>query len=91
MGYAPYGNNNRNAYQGKILGCFTEKDYGRSFEFAERTDDLFPADFHPELPHVIFLGFGEVRLANVKKTVATILLDEDDVQKWHIKNHLVYA
>lgn len=91
MGYAPYGNNDRKADQGKVLGCFIEKDYGLFFEFAERTDALFPDYFRPEFPHVIFVGFGEVRLANVKKTVATILRDEDDVQKWHIKAHSVYA
>jgi hypothetical protein len=90
MSFAPYGNNNRNADQGKVLGFFIEKDYGLFFEYAERTDALFPDDFRPEFPHVIFVGFGEVRLANVKKTVATILRDEDDVQKWHIKGHRVY-
>ncbi len=90
MSYAPYSNDRRTEDQGKVLGCFNEKSYGLTFEYAERTDALFPADFHPELPHVIFVGFSEVRLANIKKTVATILVDEDDVEKWQIKTHRFY-
>jgi hypothetical protein len=87
MAFAPYTNAYRTADQGKVLGRFNEKSYGQYFEYAERTDALFPADFHPELPHVVFLGqFGkEVRLAKVLKTVLTILVDEDQVDKWQIK------
>jgi hypothetical protein len=92
MAHANYFNDTRTADQGRILGCFREKDHGQYFEYAERTDALFPADFHPELPHVVFLGqFGkEVRLANVKKTVLTMLIDEDWIDKWHIKLHREY-
>lgn len=91
MSFSPYTNDHRTADQGRVLGCFNEKDHGLYFEYAERTDALFPNDFHPELPHVIFVGFGGVRLANVRKTVLTVLADEDDVQKWSIKGHRVYA
>ena len=38
MAFAPYINANRTADQGKVLGCFREKDYGLTFEYAERTD-----------------------------------------------------
>ena len=91
MAYAPYSNYYRTADQGKVLGSFVEKDHGLYFEYAERTEALFPADFRPEFPHVVFVGHGEVRLANVKKTVLTMLVDEDDVQKWQIKAHQEYA
>jgi hypothetical protein len=91
MAFAPYINANRTADQGKVLGCFREKDYGLTFEYAERTDALFPADFHPEFPHVVFVGkLGEVRLAKVLKTVAAVLENEDWIEKWQIKSHREY-
>lgn len=91
MAHANYFNDRRTADQGKVLGSFVEKDHGLYFEYAERTDALFPADLHPEMPHVVFVGHGEVRLAKVLKTVLTMLVDEDDTQKWHIKAHQEYA
>ena len=90
MAYAPYSNDRRTADQGKVLGCFREKDHGQTFEYAERTDALFLDDFRPEFPHVVFVGHGEVRLAKVLKTVLTMLVDEDDVQKWQIRSHREY-
>lgn len=90
MAFAPYINANRTADQGKVLGCFREKDHGLTFEYAERTDALFPDDFRPEFPHVVFVGHGEVRLAKVLKTVLTMLVDEDWVDKWHIRSHREY-
>jgi len=71
-----------------ILGCFTETEHGKLFEYAERRwpDD----DFHPELPHVIYVVGGETRLANVLKTVAYVLTDEDELRKWNIKQHRNY-
>lgn len=90
MAFAPYINAHRTADQGRVLGCFREKDHGLRFEYAERTPALFPADFHPEFPHVVFVGHGEVRLAKVLKTVLTLLEDEDWVAKWQITRHQVY-
>ena len=90
MAYAPYSNDRRTADQGKVLGCFREKDHGLTFEYAERTDALFPDYLCPEFPHVVFVGHGEVRLAKVLKTVLTMLVDEDDVQKWQIRSHREY-
>ena len=90
MAFADYINANRTADQGRVLGCFREKDHGLTFEYAERTDALFPADFHPEFPHVVFVGHGEVRLAKVLKTVLTLLEDEDWVAKWQIRSHQEY-
>jgi hypothetical protein len=90
MAFAPYINARRTADQGRILGCFNEKDHGLHFEYAERTDALFPAEFRPEFPHVVFVGHGEVRLAKVLKTVLTMLVDEDWIDKWQIKAHQYY-
>ena len=90
MAYAPYFNDRRTADQGRVLGCFREKDHGLTFEYAERTPALFPDDFRPEFPHVVFVGPGEVRLAKVLKTVLTLLEDEDWVAKWQIRSHHEY-
>lgn len=90
MAFAPYINAHRRADQGEVLGCFREKDHGLTFEYAKRTDALFHDDFHPEFPHVVFVGHGEVRLAKVLKTVLTMLVDEDWVDKWHIRSHREY-
>ena len=83
-----------------ILGQFEEKDIGNPFEYSERrwhTDE-----FAPEFPHVIYVsGRGkwaescETRLAKVLKTVAYIVVNEDEngepiVEKWYIKNHKEY-
>jgi hypothetical protein len=90
MAFAPYINAHRRADQGEVLGCFREKDHGLTFEYAKRTDALFPDDFRPEFPHVVFVGHGEVRLAKVLKTVLTMLVDEDWIDKWHIRSHREY-
>ena len=90
MAFAPYSNAYRTAEQGKVIGCFNEKTYGLYYEYAERTDALFPDGYHRELPHVVFVGHGEVRLANVRKTVAAVLVDEDQVDKWEIKSRREY-
>ena len=89
MAYAHYTNDRIPADAKPILGCFKEVDHGHTFEYAERFG--FPADFHPEMPHVIFVGYGETRLSHVKKTVLTMVHDDDGlVEKWMIKGHRVY-
>lgn len=89
MAFAPYTNDRRTADQPLVLGCFTEVDHGHHFEFAER-GNLFPADFHPEMPHVMFVGHDQVRLAHIKKTVLTMINGDDKVEKWMIKGHRSY-
>lgn len=71
-----------------ILGSFVEADYGHTFEYAERRwpDD----DLHPEMPHIIYVGDGQPRLAKVLKTVAWVLTGEGEIQKWQIKGHRIY-
>lgn len=86
MSFAPYSNDRRTADQGKVLGVFKEVDFGHTFEYAERFG--FPEDFHPEMPHVIFVG-DETRLANVKKTIMT-MVNDGGVEKWMIKAHREY-
>jgi len=88
MAFAPYTNDRRVIGEDPaVLGQFREKDYGQFFEFAERLD--YP--IFPDFPHQIFVGLGEVRYALVKKTVAYVVVNEDEygvpvVEKWQIKN-----
>jgi len=69
------------------LGQFKEKTYGNTFNYRATTTRLFGDEF----PHEIYVGpLGETRFANVKKTVAYIVIDEVDygepvIEKWHIK------
>lgn len=84
-----------------LKGYFTEKDYGRPFEY-KSNDTLV---LHPDLktgrntvyPHLVFVGpeGDQVRMALVKKTVAYVVVDEIDndryvIEKWNIKNHRSY-
>jgi hypothetical protein len=71
-----------------VFGSFVEKEYGHTFEYAERR---WPDDtFYPELCHVIYVGDGQTRLAKVLKTVAFVLTGEGELQKWNIKQHRAY-
>ena len=76
-----------------VLGFFREASRGHSFEYAERRhpDD----NFAPNMPHMIFVGNGETRLAKVLKTVAWVVIDEDEkgepvYVQWKLRNHQVY-
>jgi hypothetical protein len=88
MAFAFYTNDRRTADQGRVLGCFTEVDFGHRFEFAERFG--FPEDFHPEMPHVVFVGPDDIRLAHVKKTIIKMVNGDDVVETWMIKGHREY-
>jgi hypothetical protein len=46
--------------------------------------------FEPHLPHVIYVGDHQPRLGHVRKTVATILCDVDNLQKWQIRWHRAF-
>ena len=71
-----------------VIGEFKEKDHGHSFNFMMAEPNPF------DMPHKVFVGpNGEYRYANVKKTVAHIVVDEDwflnpvngaVVEKWQI-------
>jgi hypothetical protein len=68
-------------------GQFREKTFGHSYNW-KMSDRL---SFGNEYPHEIYVGFnGETRFANVRKTVAYVVVDEAAdgspvVEKWEIK------
>ena len=80
-------------------GAFIEKDHGNLFEY-----DLHGEDTFAGYPHRVWVSDAPVdeqndsgwRYALVKKTVAYIVVDEDEsgqpvVQKWSIKAHRIYS
>lgn len=82
---------------GTIQGCFTHKQFGTFFEFSTAK----PAEFAwagPEFNMKVWvsvLGDGAWRLAKVLKTVAYVIVDEDDygkpvVEHWPIKKFELY-
>jgi hypothetical protein len=101
MAYAPHTNNEvlhelragqSPTEHGLILGRFAHAETEHLFEFGERRhpDDSFA----PDMPHTIYLSAGETRLGKVLKTVAYIVVDEDEngpvVERWDIKWHRDY-
>lgn len=96
MAFAPYTNDRRTEGQSAVLGMFTEVTGGRPFEYAANTARHWvnPGDW----PHKVFVGprGEEARYARVLKTVAYVIVDENDdgtpvVEKWKIKGHRAYA
>jgi len=87
-------------YTQNPIGVFVEKDTGNSFEYSVNDDSV---DFiNPEhYPHKVWVGGEGVcgmagyRYANVKKTVAYIIVDEDDdgpiLERWFLKKNTKYA
>jgi hypothetical protein len=79
------------------IGVFVEKDVGNFFEYSHNDD---PVSVCEDFPHKVWVG-GVVndqgwRYANVKKTVAYIVTDEDEfglpvIEKWDIKKHREYS
>lgn len=76
-----------------ILGQFSHQETGVAFEYAERRhpDDRFA----PDMPHIVYVGNGDTRLAKVLKTVAHVVVDEDAlgqpvIEKWPLRKHRVY-
>ena len=79
------------------VGRFVEKEVGNYFEYSVNDDDF---DFCKDFAHKVWVG-GLVndqgyRYANVKKTVAYIVTDEDEygqpvIEKWNIKQNVEYA
>jgi len=87
-----------NTGDGSIVGQFTEKEHGNIFEYSavpkDKTEDF------PSYEHIVWVGPSlvsgtEYRHAKVLKTVAYVIVDEDDegipvIEKWDIKSHCVY-
>jgi hypothetical protein len=79
---------------GTILGGFYEKEHGNWFEFSVNDDDF---DFARPYPHKIWVtdprnGIDSgYRYGTVKKTVAYVVVDEDEqgavVEKWELKQN----
>ena len=79
------------------IGVFTEKDVGNMFEFSKNEESQFN-----DYPHKVWVGGKGVcgmtgwRYALVKKTVAYIVVDEDEqgnpvTEKWQIKGKKDYV
>ena len=77
-----------------LTGHFVEPTHGKWFEY----DSLSDSSEHPHRVWVTTPWEGRDsgwRYAKVLKTVAHIVIDEDEnglvIEKWSIKNHSVYA
>lgn len=76
----------------KPIGQFTEKEVGNYFEYSVN-DDAIP--FAENFPHKVWVLDG-YRYADVKKTVAYIVVDEDEngqpvTEKWQLKKNKKYV
>ena len=79
---------------------FTEKDVGNVFEYSINNEqDDYSLSIVENYPHKVWVGGGQIndsgwRYANVKKTVAYIIVDEDEggpiLERWFIKGHKEY-
>ena len=80
------------------IGAFYERDAGNYFEFSRNDEQESWSD----MPHKVWVGGRGVagmtgwRYAKVLKTVAYIVVDEDEyglpvVEKWQIKNYRTYG
>lgn len=91
--------------ENKTIGYFTEKDYGKVFDYYENPEVVFHVPAHggrlERFPHMIYVGphAEETRMALVKGTVAHVVIDEQwrdgrpwfVVEKWNIKKHRRFA
>jgi hypothetical protein len=78
---------------GKVAGQFTEREFGKWFEYDALSDN-------PDYPHRVWVTTPREgidsgwRHARVLKTVAHIVIDEDEnglvVEKWSIRRHSLY-
>jgi hypothetical protein len=81
------------------IGCFTEKEVGNYFEYSENPEMKEGCEVWCCYPHVVWVGsVGDqgYRYANVKKTVAYIVTDEDEygnpvIEKWSLKKNVRYS
>jgi hypothetical protein len=90
MAYAPESTLFAPAGDGSILGQFTEKDHGRTFEFSTAKSTPFAG-----YDVLVWIGDGTYRFGRVLKTVAYIVIDEGldgepVCEKWEIKSHTLY-
>ena len=87
-----------------VLGGFVEKEFGHNFEYvASDHPDVFNEHARRHLPfilyssykgeqfpHEVFVGCDQSRYARVLKTVAYVVVDEDEngpvIEKWNIRH-----
>lgn len=83
-----------------ILGSFVESTFNNTFEFAQRdrdhTNGFASIEEYPHVIYVMSFKDQQTRYANVKKTIAYVVVDEDAegnpvVRKWNIKKYRKYA
>ena len=84
------------------IGCFVEKDTGNHFEYSvnDETYEGAPVGFALNYPHKVWVGGEGVagmsgwRFAKVKKTVAYVIVDEDEggpiLERWFLKKNTEY-
>lgn len=101
MAFAPHTNDRRTIGEDPlVLGQFREADQGHTFEYAQRVDSAFdsPSTDHwgnAEFPHVVYVGPDQTRYARVLKTVAHVVVDEDEygqpvTETWNLRGHKEY-
>ena len=81
-----------------VIGMFTEKTHGHAFGFCEN-DEPNSWTHAFDLPHLVEVGdhIGwPYRYAKVLKTVAYVVVDEDEhgrpvVEKWDIRKHRIFG
>ena len=89
----------RDTGDGTIIGIFTEKEVGNYFEYSENTDRKEGCEDWCCFPHLVWVGDtigSPYRYATVKKTVAYVVVDEDEygqpvIEKWQLKKNVEYA
>jgi hypothetical protein len=88
-------------YTQNPIGRFVEKDTGNYFEYS-LNDEPMNSHLGEDFPHKVWVGGGGVcgmtgwRFANVRKTVAVIVVDEDEfglpvTEKWYLKSNKEYT
>lgn len=96
MSFAPFKTTDR------VLGGFRERSHKQFFEYSEEPNAKLPFPEYPVKVWVTDKSIGSVatmsqfRWAQVLKTVAHIVIDEDAdgkpvVEKWNIKDHRQYS
>ncbi len=87
-------------YTKNPIGAFVEKSAGNTFEYSVN-DEPLNSHLGEDFPHKVWVSGAQIndngwRFANVRKTVAAIVVDEDEyglpvVEKWFIRNHKEYV
>jgi hypothetical protein len=69
------------------LGCFYHNETNVQFAYYANTDHSWS-----DLPHIIPMRDGSVRFARILKTVAHVVVDENEhggpvIERWPLKRH----